>query len=296
MKKINLFLVSLIALTMLAGCYRNSPVESYQMGLVMDDGVSITDVVGPGLYSNGGWRAELYTINVSNITTTWQDPSLVTRDKQPIGLTLALTFARKRDSESIKELYNRYNAEAINDDALMNLVHSKVPGVAKTITTKYTLDQMLGISEPISGTQAIDRGVVAREVFDLLKADLDSIYVDLVAVEIADITPSETFMKALDAKAQAQIGIEVAASETKRLNEQLAQEKAQTEIALEQARRDNLVKQESAKAFEASPELLELEKLKLLANVLGKGDTVIYVPENTDITSVLTQQPIVPVE
>src|SRR5688572_13386048 len=105
-KQLNMLLISLITLVMLAGCYRNAPVESYQMGLVMDDGVSITDVVGPGLHSNGGWRAELYTVNVSNITTSWQDPSLVTRDKQPIGLTMSITFSRKRDSESVKELYN----------------------------------------------------------------------------------------------------------------------------------------------------------------------------------------------
>jgi hypothetical protein len=296
MKKINLVLISLIILTMLAGCYRNAPVESYQVGLVMNDGVSISEVVGPGLYSNGGWRAELYTINVSNITTSWQDPSLVTRDKQPIGLTMSITFSRKRDSESIKELYNRYNAEAINDESLKNLVHSKVPGVAKTITTKYTLDQMLGISEPISGTQTIDRGVVAQEVFNLLDAELNQIFVDLVAVEIADISASETFMAALDAKAKAQIDIEVAQQQTKLITEQLAQEKAQTEIELERARRTNEVNAVTAQAYEESPQLLELRKLELIKGIIGAGDVVIYVPEGTDITSVLTQQAVVPVQ
>lgn len=283
-----LFLVLLI----LAGCYRNEPVESYQMGLKLSDGVSITEVVPPGLHSDGSWRAELVVINVSNITTAWTDPSLVTKDKQPIGLTMSITFSRKRDSESLTNLYNRYNAEAVNDEDLKSLVLSKVPGVAKTITTRYTLDQMLGIAE---GEAAVGREATAQEITTLLIEELNKIYVDLAAVEIADITASESFMKALDAKASAQIGIEVAASETKRLNEQLAQEKAQTEIAIEQARRDNLVKTESAKAYDASPQLLELEKLRLLGNVLDEGDVIIYVPEGSDITSVLTQSPVVPI-
>lgn len=285
-KKSYRYVLGLLVAVILAGCYRNAAVESYQMGLKLSDGVSITEVVGPGLHSDGSWRAELVTINVANITTAWTDPSLVTRDKQPIGLTMSITFSRKRDSESLTNLYNRYNAEAVNDEALKSLVISKVPGVAKTITTKYTLDQMLGIAE---GDAAVGREATAQEITDLLAQELNKIYVDLAAVEIADITASESFMKALDAKASAQIGIEVAASETKRLNEQLAQEKAQTEIALEQARRDNLVKTESAKAYDASPQLLELEKLRLLGNVLDEGDVVIYVPEGANITSVLTQ-------
>jgi regulator of protease activity HflC (stomatin/prohibitin superfamily) len=286
-------LVVLLLISLLAGCYRNQPVESYQMGLVMDDGVSITKVVGPGLHSNGAWRAELYTINVSNITTSWNDPSLVTKDKQPIGLTMNITFARKRDAESVANLYNRYNSEAINDDALKNLVLSKVPGVAKTISTKYTLDQMLGIAV---GEQAVGRTALAQEVFDLLKSDLDQIYVELAAVEIADISPSEEFMASLNAKAQAQINMEVANQETKLLTEQLAQEKAKTEIELERARRENAVNQEMAKAYEESPELFQLRMLELTAGMLNQGDVVIYVPEGANITSVLTQSPVVPVE
>lgn len=289
MKKINSLLVTIILLTFLSGCYRNRPVESHQVGLKLSDGVSITEVVGPGLHSDGSWRAELVTINASNITTQWVDPSLVTRDKQPIGLTLNITFARKRDSESITNLYTRYNSEAINDDALRNLVLSRVPGVAKQITTRYTLDQMLGISEPISGTGTVDRGVVANEVSDLLRTELDQIYVELSAVEIADIAPSPDFLTALNAKAQAQINMEVANQETKLLTEQLAQEKANTEIELEKARRENLVNQEMAKAYEESPQLLQLRMLEITADMLDEGDTIIYVPQGANITSVLTQ-------
>jgi len=291
-KKNFIFSVLLFVLFVLSGCYRNRQVQSYQVGLKLDDGVSITTVVGPGLYSSGGWFADLVTINGSNITTAWNDPSLVTRDKQPIGLTMAISFARKRDSESIKKLYNDYHTEALDDTALTTLVLSRVPSVAKTITTKYTLDQMLGIAE---GAQAVGREATAKEVFDLLKAETDKLSVELTSVQISDIAVSDEFNKALNAKAQAQINIEVAQQQTKLITEQLQQEKATTQIELEKANRENLVNEQKAKAYEESPQLLQLRMMELTAQILDEGDTVIYVPEGSNITSVLTgNAPVIP--
>lgn len=294
----HLWLVVLLLAAMLCGCYRNEPVESYEVGLKISydsDGKTQVEVVGPGVHSDGGWRSYLVVLNVSNITTTWNDPSLVTKDKQPIGLTMNISFSRKRDAESAKALYNSYNGEAMNDDALKSLVLSKVPGVAKTISTKYTLDQMIGIAV---GEQEVGRTALAQEVLELLKTELDQIYVQLAAVEIADITPSAEFMASLNAKAQAQINMEVANQETKLLTEQLAQEKAKTEIELEKARRENLVNVEMAKAYEESPQLLQLRMLELTAEMLDEGDTVIYVPQGSNITSVLTQAeaPVIPAQ
>lgn len=286
-----IFLVVLLLAALISGCYRNEPVESYEVGLKLSDGVSISDVVGPGIHSDSGWRAELVVVNASNITTPWNDPSLVTSDKQPIGLTLALTFSRKRDKESITSLYSRYNREAVDDASLTNLVLSKVPGVAKTVTTRHRLDDMLGVSAPVSGTTeiAFDRTQLATEVFELLETELNLIYVELAAVEIVDIAPSAEYLKLLNDKALAQAGVELASEQTKLITEQLNQEKAQTNIDIERARRDNLVNAERAKAFEQSPQLLQLEMLRLTAQMLDAGDVVIYVPEGSNITSVLTQ-------
>lgn len=291
MKKNFIFPVLLFALLVLSGCYRNRQVQSYEVGLKLDDGVSITEVVGPGLHTSSGWFADMITINASNITTQWNDPSLVTRDKQPIGLSMAISFARKRDSESIKKLYNDYHSEALNDDALTVLVLSRVPSVAKTITTKYTLDQMLGIAE---GAQAVGREVTAQEVFDLLKVETDKLSVDLTSVQISDIAVSDDFNAALNAKAQAQINMEVAQQQTKLITEQLQQEKATTQIELEKANRENLVNEQKAKAYEQSPQLLQLRMMELTAQILGEGDTVIYVPEGSNITSVLTGGNVIP--
>lgn len=293
MKKNFIFpVLLLLVLLILSGCYRNRQVQSYQIGLKLNDGVSVTEVVGPGLYSNGDWWGDMVVLNASNITTQWNDPSLVTRDKQPIGLTMAISFSRKRDSESARGLYNNYHTEALDDTALTVLVLSHVPSVAKTITTKYTLDQMLGIAE---GAQAVGREVTAQEVFTLLKAETDKLGVELTSVQISDIAVSDDFNAALNAKAQAQINMEVAQQQTKLITEQLQQEKATTQIELEKANRENLVNEQKAKAYEQSPQLLQLRMMELTAEILDDGDTVIYVPEGSNITSVLTgNAPIVP--
>lgn len=297
MKIKNYVMLSMILIMLLSGCYRNAQVQSHEVGLQLDDGVSIKAVVGPGRYTKSNpfvhWFARMVTINVSNITTTWTDPSLVTKDKQPIGLTLSVTVSRKRDSESVSSLYNRYNNEALNDEALIQLVSSKIPGVAKTISTRYTLDQMLGIAE---GDNAVGREVVTQDIFNLLEQEMNHIYVELAAVEIADIAVSNEFLSALNAKAQAQINMEVAQQETKLISERLKQESAQTEIDLEIARRENLVNAELAKAYEQSPELMQLRLMELTADMLDAGDVIIYVPEGANITSVLTQSPVTPVD
>lgn len=282
-------LLLLFLLSMFTGCYRNEPVSASQVGLKLKDG-AIKEVVGPGRYSDdaGGWErwATFTRINTSNITTSWVDPSLLTRDKQPIGLTMTLTFARKRDSESIKAMYTNYNLEAQDDAALTALVLSRVPGIAKEISTKYTLDQMLGIS---TGDDALGREALAQEVRGLLQGELDQIFVSLATVEIADIAVSDAYLAALEAKNQATIQQDVAKQETILINERLKQEQAQTQIELEKANRQNQVNAVTAQAYEDSPQLFQLRMLELTAGMLNKGDVIIYVPENTNVTNVLTQ-------
>lgn len=279
-------LLLLLLVVFLSGCYRNRLVESYQVGLKLSDGVSISEVVGPGRYTDMGWWSDLVVVNASNVTTSWNDASLLTRDKQPIGMTMTLTFARKRDAEAIKKLYSDYNAEAKDDTALTNLVLSRVPGVAKEISTKYSLDQMLGIAE---GEQALGREKLAKEVFDLLQTELAQVSVNLATVEIADIAVSDEYLAALNAKNKATIDQEVAKQQTILINEQLKQEQAQTQIELEKANRENQVNAVTAQAYEESPQLLQLKMLELTADMLDDSDVIIYVPEGSNVTNVLTQ-------
>lgn len=293
--KNKLFVLVLLLVVMLSstGCYFWNEVESSEAGVILNDGVTVSRVVGSGRYTDMSYYADLIVIDVSTITTQWSDQSLVTKDKQPISLILELTYARSRDEADIRLQWNTYRREVRDNEALTRLVHSRVPSVAKSITTQYTLDQMLGIAE---GEQAINRLVVEGELNTLLESELAEIGVDLFNVVIADIGVDDAYLNALSEKAQAQVQIEIAKTRTAQLQEQLIQEKAQTEIDLEKARRQNAMNEELARAYAENPELFELRRLELLKDVIGRGDVVIYVPEGSDIATVLSGGGIVPLQ
>jgi hypothetical protein len=48
-----------------------------------------------------------------------------------------------------------------------------------------------------------------------------------------------------------------------------------------------LVNEELAQVFEQSPQFYELERLKLLADVIGDTDKVYFVPEGANLTLLL---------
>jgi hypothetical protein len=282
MKLFKITSIVLIMAVLMSGCYWNQTVETGRVGVQMNDGVSVDAVVTPGRYTQMGWYSALEEADVTNKTIAWQDPSLVTKDKQPIGMVLAVTFARKSDSESVKNMFLKYRAEFENDDALITLVNSRIPEVAKSISTRYSLDQLIGIDPNIT------RDAVSNEMQALLQEKLDEVYVDLVTVQLQDIAPSASFMDLLDQKAAAQIAVELAKQETLKLNEQLNQQKSQTAINIEIAERENKVTEIKSKAYADSPEMLQLKQLELLAGIIGANDKIIYVPAGADLVSVLT--------
>ena len=283
--RVVMFLVlALLTISVLGGgCYCNARIAESEVGLVMPDGVRVSDVVGPGLYTDAGFYSDIQSIDASAKTLVWDDPDLVTADKQPIGLALGVTYARMRDTDSVKQLWSQYRAEATDDVALEQQVFNRIARVAKSVTAKYTLNEMLGVS----GAESTGRQVVTQDLFELLESELAEVKIQLLDVGINNISPSSDYLGLLEQKSNAQVAVEVAQEETKRLHEQLEQERAQTEIDIEKARRDNLVNEELSKVYEQSPQYFELERLRLLQDVVGDNDKMYFIPDGTDLTLIL---------
>ncbi len=262
----------------LVGCFWNAQIQTNQVGLIMSDGVKVDNVVGAGRYTNMGWFSDIAKIDVSSKTLEWEDPDLVTKDKQPISLKVGVTYRRDSASGNVLRMWDTYRSEAVDDEALQRQVLNRIPRTAKAITTRFTLDEMLGIAETGG------REFVQQEMFDLLAPELVEIGVVLLDVGINDIGVDPEFLNLLKAKAQAQVKSEVAQEVTKQLAEQLIQEQAQTEIELELARRENAVNQELAQVFAESPQYMELERLRLLADVIGRNDKIYFIPAGADIS------------
>ena len=291
MKKTGFILVLLVLVMVLSGCYYRKEVQTNEVGLVMADGVTISSVVGAGRYTDMGYYADLQLIDASALTVEWNDPDLVTKDKQPIGFKVSVTFARKRDADSVKEMWELYNSEARNNEVLAQQVVARIPRVAKEITTRYTLDEMLGISGEVG------RSGVQDDMATLLQKELDDIYVQLYDLGINNIEPSAAYLQLLEDKANAQAAVEVAEARKEQKEADLQTEKAQTNIEIELAKRERQVAAEKAKIYDISENWYRLEYLRRLDGVIGDNDKLwFFVEPGLDLTLLLNGENVVPVE
>lgn len=284
MKVMYRMVMLLVALLALSGCYF-ADVESSEIGIETYRG-SVRDVKPAGGHQSIDPFAELHTMDVSAKTLEWNDPDLVTEDKQPIGVALAVTFARKRDRDSVRLMWDRYRSEAVSDDALLLQVNNRIPSVAKTVTARYTLDELLGTS----GSETSGRSVVQNDLFILLEPELTEFGVELLDIRVSNFAPDQAYLDLLKEKAQVGLEQEISEQRTLQLEEQLRQEEAQTEIDLERARRQNEVNQELSSVYDTSDRYFELERLRLLDDVVGDTDKIYFIPQGTDLTLILGGQ------
>lgn len=259
--------------------------ESSQVGVETNRG-QVTGIKPPGGHQSLDPFAGLDKIDVSAKTLEWSDPDLVTADKQPIGVSIAVTFARRRDSDGIRLMWDQYRSEATNDEALLQQVNNRIPSVAKNVTAQYTLDELLGTAE----NEEAGRSVIQQTLFDLLKPELEEFGVTLLDIRVSNFAPDEGYLNLLRDKAQVALEREIATQRTLQLQEQLRQEEAQTAIDLERARRQNEVNQELSRVYDTSDRYFELERLRLLDDVVGDTDKIYFIPPNTDLTLILGGQ------
>lgn len=279
-----LVLVLVLAFNM-SGCYWMKQVEASERGVILDDGVTVNGVSGPGRFTKLSWYAELIPIHTGIMTATWSDPSLVTKDNQPIGLELAVSYRRKADSNSITDMFINYPSESRNDEALKALVFSRIPDVAKGVTAGLTLDEMLR-----------ERNVLSAGIDDNLAVEMNEVYVELVTVQVTNIAIDPGYEDKLKQKAAVIVERQIAQESVKTAEENLKKTVAETEIQLELARRQNLVNEELAKVYQGNPQFFELKRLEALEKVIGKSDKIIFVPEGSSLSVIqTTESKVVPV-
>lgn len=292
----------LMVLPMLA-CYCNTTISASQAGVKTDAG-KVIEIVGPGgPYSSVSPYEEITVINVSAQQADWTDPSLVTSDEQPIALSLNVTYSRTRDSAALQMMWSNYNSEAKNDDSLRAQVLAKLPGAAKSATSFFTLSQMIGTDPLVDGqaahiattlkVEATELNSTGRDMLSsvteiLLQRELKDVGVIVISVTVTNVEPSEEYLKLLERTSNARQEREAVVEERKTTQERVATEQLNTEIELEIAERDRQVREISAMAY-SNPALLEIEIARIWAEAINAGDAIIFVPEGTNLSSVLSQ-------
>lgn len=203
-------LISLI----LSGCILNGSADNGERMLVVKSG-KVDSVKSPGervtdlgAYSSG------VIIDVRDKTTDWDDPDLVTRDEQPIGLSLTLVYARSSDASTLTDMYENNPQVAKDDEELVKYVRRQIAGVAKNITVQFTLSQMLGTEDldegqlkrisdnlniPIEQLQNIAGRELASTLIEIkLAGELSDFGISVRDVEITNITASPEYMALLE--------------------------------------------------------------------------------------------------
>ncbi len=292
----------LIGVTMsMTGCFYKQTVESNQFGIIMKDGVAISEVVGPGRYTDMGFYAEMTVIDGQVKQTTWSDTNIYTSDNQPISLSVSIEYSR--GFENAKSMYEQYHEAAIDDEALKELVNGRISGAIKSATNSQTIEEMIGrgaimaILEEELPNKLTEIGVILHNV-DIKSVDPDAGYNQMMtdkalakanqelieqqhANEVEQIRNAQENEETRIANEQANKQRLLEASEANAIK-QLAIEKAQTEVDLEKARRDNLVAEEEAKIYSLSPETLQLELARIQADALKQANTI-YLPSESNI-------------
>lgn len=279
-KRIALVLMLVCVCFSLCSCYFNKTVESSEVGIKMDDGVKISEVVGAGRYTNLGWYAEMKTIDTSAKQVRLVIEDVSTSDKQTVSIEVLAEVARKSDEESVKTIWVNYNAAAKKDEQLIKIVQDLLRSPVNKVSTTMTVDEMLGVDETSDKTRA----TMENDIAELLRPVLESRGIALNTLNVMNIGVDPQYQAKLQEKSTAAIEIELAEQKAKQLEKQLEQEKAQTEIDLEKARRANLVAEEEAKVFAESEEAYELKRLELMKDMLDESDKIYFIPEGADIT------------
>lgn len=294
MKAKSLFLIVLALV--LSACYWQADVHQDEVG-VRKDRNAIIDCVGPGVYTDWNFFADMDQVSRSTVTFSVDDPEVATSDNQSVGVRVTIQARRMSNCDSIKNLLSNWPA-LIADQALVDTVSATAREGMKIGTRAMTLNQLLD-----------DRNGLAGAIRAALEQDAGNYSVEIINVTVENIAPSAEWLAIMQEKAnivaetdrekQRQNLIQQKASNDRYeqeqresvLKQQLAAEKAQTSVDVEIAKRAGEVTAASQEVYSNNPQAYELKRLEWLAKIFGEKAVFYFLPQGTDLNLLFGQQP-----
>ncbi len=295
MKARILILVMMLMSVFVTGCYWNEEVPADQVAVKLNKG-QITEVaIKPGgVYTDSDWWADLQTMNIGTVTFSVEDPEVLTKDNQAVGVKITIQARRKSDPESVSNIFTRWSS--IRDDQnLINTISATAREGIKNGTRTYTLTTLLD-----------DRNGLAGDISSALKADVEKYSVEIVNVTVENIAASPEYMLILSETAnltakteqekrrQELINQEAAnriLEQQKRVevaNAQVLAEQAETTVQVEIAERQGEIIAASNQVYAENEQAFELQRIRELQKVFN-DKTVFFVQEGVDPTLFFNQ-------
>jgi len=298
--KTRYLVVLLIVGLLLSGCYINEEVDANEVGVKMSAG-EIKGCVGPGVETDMGWFADLKQISSATVKLNVADPEVATQDNQLVGVEITIQARRMTDCESARNILTNWPA-LVDDQALVDTIDATAREGIKVGTRSFTLTQLLD-----------DRNSLAQKIEESLIGDATVYSVEIVNVIVNNIAIDPSYAEQLKEKAllTAQIETELRRQDlikqqasnnileqerrTAVLEEQVKAEQAQTGVQMEIATREGKMIAAQNQVYVTNQYAFDLEKLRLMKEILGDKATFYFIPEGTDITMLWNPGSVVPV-
>lgn len=279
--------LGLMLVLFMSSCYWNDEVATNQVGVQLDAN-RIINIVEPGVYTDMGFYADLKTMDIDTLTFSVEDPEVLTSDNQAVGVKITIQARRKNDDDSVKNLLTKWST-LVDNQILIDTISATAREGMKNGTRGFTLTSLLD-----------DRNDLSDAIELALKDDVDKYSVEIVNVTVENIAPSVSYMGILGetANIKAQTDQEIRRQDlinqraknavleqeqrVKVAQSQVLAEQAETNVQVEIAQREGEVTAASNQVYTDNPQAFELERLRLLKDVLG--DKVIFLPSDAILT------------
>ncbi len=228
-------------------------VEEQEVGVKFRSG-RISEIVGPGVYSDAGLFVKLLRVSSEAVPFRVTDEELITLDKQRIGLVVTGDVFRPgiAHADTIRSKWAQYNQHYLNDDVARAAIEDRARQAMKVCVGDRIFD------DAVIGTARDElRGCIDTELDEL--ASSYGLNVDNVAVPDVILLPEA--QDRLDEIVQSRLQTEKAKQDELRARAEAAAEQARQEgaIRVEQSRIQEEARQQKALA-ELNREKIEAQK------------------------------------
>ena len=214
-------------------------------------GGRITQVVGPGVYSDFALYADIKRVSSEAVSFSVTDPEVITLDRQRIGLVVSGDVFRPNvgQFELLRELWPEYRGLYLSDEALRTRVTDLALQAMKSCVGDRTFNNN------VIGSARDDLRVCIDTELDRLASNL-GLMVKNVAVP--NVILSEEVQASLDSITRSRLDTELAAQDAIKAKEQSAADQAREEGAV----RVTLARQQEEVRQKTTLAKLEEERLK----------------------------------
>lgn len=178
---------------------------------------AVSDVTGPGLHFKVPFVQTIERVSVQTNAFSWdinRPMESYSKDQQPAKLSIKVTYHLLSDVESVTRLYTQYRNQ---ENLVQNVLWPRTFEGVKTVFGQFN-----------AVTAIQERARLNKEVEESVRALVKNAPVVIEGVQIQDISFSDSYEKAVEARMEAQVEVD-------RIAMNLEREKKQADIKIVQA-------------------------------------------------------------